>query len=216
MPQSANTTILGLYLGITAKSPEEGVLRLLIELGAQFVGADEGSLLVWDADQSELVFAMTLGSGESEKNLIGQRVPLGEGITGLAAQTREVQVGAPTLGVEQAVAPRSVLAAPMLVVDDLAGVITAVSFAPNKYFSAADALLYGRLASVAGVVIEQRRRLAAVEAVLSGAPLPPSTREDERLSHEIVEACTALVRKRPSAKAHIRRLLVDIESLVGE
>lgn len=41
-------TVLANYLGIAQESPEEKVLTLLIELGAQFVDAHEGSLLVLD------------------------------------------------------------------------------------------------------------------------------------------------------------------------
>ena len=40
--------VLGTYIGISYKSPEEKVLRLLIELGTQVVGVQEGSLLVLD------------------------------------------------------------------------------------------------------------------------------------------------------------------------
>ena len=57
-------------------------------------------LLVLDRNQEpprELVFAMTVGSGGSEDTLAGQRVPVGEGLTGLAALTHEVQIGVPTI-----------------------------------------------------------------------------------------------------------------------
>ena len=63
----------------------------------------QGSLLVLDEKKKELVFAMTIGSRSSEMTLIGQRVPLGKGITGLAAQMREVQIGAPTFKTRQVI-----------------------------------------------------------------------------------------------------------------
>ena len=53
---------LATYLGISGSSQEGMILRLLIELGAQIVGAEEGSLLVHDEKRRELVFAMTIGS----------------------------------------------------------------------------------------------------------------------------------------------------------
>jgi len=165
-------TVLSTFLGISSESSEERVLRLLIELGAQFAGAQEGSLLVLDEITSELVFAMTVGSKDSERTLIGQRVPLGEGLVGLAAQTHEVQIGAPRFDVPETKSgegddgkPKAVLAAPMLIGERLIGVITAVSFDADKRFSSNDALLYGRLATVAGVVVEQRRRLLTSEAM---------------------------------------------------
>lgn len=215
--------VLATYLGIAYQSPEEQVLRLLIELGAQFVGASEGSLLVLDGDRNELVFAMTVGSEASEAALIGQRVPLGEGITGLAAQTHEVQIGAPTFDTDQAAehqdaesGPKAVLAAPMLINDRLIGVITAVSFAADKRFSQADATLYGRIAAVAGVVVEQRRKLSIVEAVRRGQGPPQPVNEAERLDAEIMDSVRRLVGARPDAKARVARLLSDLADLLAE
>ena len=112
--------ILSAYLGIVPRTPEAAVLRLLVELAVQHVGADEGSLLVLDGKRNRLLFAMT--TGESERTLVGQHVPLGKGLTGLAAVSREVQIGAPTFkDIKQrkragsaAGQPTAVIAAPML------------------------------------------------------------------------------------------------------
>ena len=215
--------ILDAYLGIASRTPEEAVLRLLIEVGAQFVGADEGSLLVFDEKKKDLVFAMTVGSDASEQQLIGQRVPIGKGITGLAAQTREVQIGAPTFGLRQPrrrgakpVTPQSVLAAPMLTGDRLVGVLTAVSVRPGKLFNSNDALLYARVAAVAGVVVEQSRRLAAVEAARTSARRRPAISDQERCEQQLVDAVTRIARSRPQAKAQLVRLLSDIAGLVAE
>ena len=57
---------------------------------------NDGSSVIPDENLGELRFIATVGNEESEKALKGQRVPLGSGITGLAAATREVHVGAPT------------------------------------------------------------------------------------------------------------------------
>jgi hypothetical protein len=50
-------TVLATYLGIAQESPEQKLLTLLIELGAQCVDTHEGSLLVVDEAGNELVFA---------------------------------------------------------------------------------------------------------------------------------------------------------------
>lgn len=161
-------------LGLAAEATEHAVLRLLIELCAQVVGASEGSLLLLDASEdppSSLVFAMTVGSDESEGKLRGQRVPLGEGVVGLAAVTHEVQIGAPSYqgvayareGRVSAGEPASLIAAPMLADDELVGVITAVTFDAGRPFRAEDATLYGRAAAVAGLLLERSRRLRALE-----------------------------------------------------
>jgi GAF domain-containing protein len=218
----APNAVLQTYLGISAQSREERVLRLLVELGAQFAGAQEGSLLVFDQQRGDLVFAMTVGSAASQAALAGQRVPVGKGVVGLAAQTREVQIGAPTFGTRQAAehqadgGPRAVLAAPMLVDDRLVGVITAVSFLPDKRFTAGDGLLYARIAAVAGVVVDQGRRLAAIAALQSGELPPESLDQDARLDRSIVEAVSRLVRSRPEAKAQVARLLSDLAGLLAD
>jgi GAF domain-containing protein len=214
---------LATYLGISGSSQEGMILRLLIELGAQIVGAEEGSLLVHDEKRRELVFAMTIGSTSSEMALIGQRVPLGKGITGLAAQTHEVQIGAPTFRTRQAKGhtaaanqPQAVLAAPMLIADRLIGVLTAVSFAPGKRFASADALLYGRIAAVAGVVVNQSRQLNMLTALQGGRRPPRALNQAERLEHDIVRAITRLTACKPNAKPQLARMLTAMATLLEE
>lgn len=214
-------SVMDTYLGITRDSPEEQVMTLLIELGAQVVGAQEGSLLVVDEATQELVFAMTVGRGLGEEELVGHRVPLGQGLVGLAAQTHQVQIGAPVFRLSDEAEkrqaegePQAVIAAPLLLQDHLLGVITAVSFKEDKRFGSHDALLYARLAQVAALVIDQHRRLTALKALSQnrrpGAPL----REEERLDLEIVDKVSRLVKARPESKAQVVRLLGEILALV--
>jgi GAF domain-containing protein len=214
-------TVLSTFLGIAQESPEEKVLRLLIELGAQFVGVHEGALLVVDEATNELVFAMTVGQVGLGEALLGQRVPISKGLVGLAAQTHEVQMGAPTFHLTQdqikakaAEEPYAEIAAPLIVNDTLIGVITAVSFKEDQRFSRADALLYGRIAWVAAIVIDQRRRLAALQAMSDGRQVAGLLREDERLDLEIVAEVSRLVKAKPESKAVIARLLSDIRSFL--
>ena len=207
------STALETYLAIAPRSAEEHVLRLLIELGAQVVGASEGSLLVYDEPAKELVFALTVGGAENV--LAGQRVPLNKGLTGLAAVTREVQIGAPTYReIRQAEgrsgsgdgSPEAVMAAPMLIADSLVGVITAVSFEPGKRFTGTHAELYGRVAAVAGVVVDQKRRLDAITQLGLGERTP---------EHQIAETLARLTRLAPGALPRVARLLEEIEGLVS-
>jgi len=213
---------LSTYLGIATASSEGSVLRLLIELAAQFVGAEEGSLLVLDEANKELVFAMTVGSEMSAEVLAGQRIPLGKGLTGLAAATHEVQVGAPSFkDVRQAEKrqgiaagePSAVLAAPMLIGDALVGVITAVSFRPEKRFNSDDARLYGRIATVAGVVVDQARRLQVIERLREGEPVPTPLTAHERSRQAIVESLSRLVQTSPHKVDRVAQLVLVIEEL---
>jgi GAF domain-containing protein len=212
-------TPLSTYLAIAPQSPEEAVLRLLIELGIQVVGADEGSLLVLDETAGDLVFAMTVGGSGSENALKGQRVPLGQGLTGLAAATHEVQLGSPTYSqVQQAKqggqtdGPQAVIAAPMLVADSVVGVITAVSFAQGKRFGSREAELYARVAAVAGVVVQQRHRLSALEGE-SAAPGAPGA--DAASGHEsaIARSVSRIATARPDALAQVAHIVESLEAL---
>jgi GAF domain-containing protein len=216
LDMSSVKSILQTYLGLLPASPEGGILRLLVELGIQVVGADEGSLLVLDEKSRSLLFAMTVGDRASEKALRGQRVPLGKGITGLAAATHEVQIGAPTYkDVRQtrrrggtAGAPEAVIAAPMLIGDTLIGVITCVSFKKGKRFGAGDARLYAGLASIAGVVVDQHRRLSRPRLKALG--------KTGMIEQEIAESIARLARKRPGALAHVAQILRSVERMSGE
>lgn len=213
-------TLLSKYMGILPQTPEEHVLRLLIDTGAQFVNAEEGALLVLDEESNELLFVMTTSGAESEKSLIGQRVPLGKGLTGLAATTREVQIGAPTYkDIKQTEAdgderanPNSVIAAPMLIGDTLVGILTAVSFKPDKRFTSKDALLYGRIASIAGLVVDQRRRLNA-KGRDEEASKPRGFGTAGKYEQEILSTISRLVKNNPDALEHVAHLLSAVEAL---
>lgn len=214
-------SLLAAFLGVLPSSSEETVLRLLIETGAMVVGADEGSLLVLDPECECLRFAMTIGSEESQQALLGQKVPLGEGITGLAAETLEVQIGAPTyLNVEQTKerggakgAPEAVMAAPMLVGETLVGVITAVSFAKSKRFSSKDASLYANFAAIAGLVVDQGRRLLAQSRE---APTLKSLGKDEERTERIMRSIASLASIKPDGLQRLARIMDDIAALAGQ
>lgn len=166
------------YLSIPSASEAENTLRMLIRMGLLVTDAEEGSLLVLDEETNELCFVMTVGNSASETALHGQRVPVGKGITGLAAATLEVQIGAPTYkDIGQAARadgsatdPEAVMAAPMMVGERLVGVITAVSFVKGKHFCTHDATLFGGFAALAGVLVGQLRQLSAIK--LKAGPDP--------------------------------------------
>lgn len=216
---SNTTELLSRSLAIRPASLEERTLRLILELGTELVGAEEGSLLVLDEETEELVLTMTVGSPESEAALRGQRVPVGQGITGLAVMTRSVQIGSATFtDIQQSKhrdevkGPTAVVAAPLMAGDLVVGAITGVSFKPDKRFSGADADRYARFASIAGVVIDQRRRLTMVD---------PTTEEDwfetgggGAVEQQLVQRVGRMVQRHPEAVEHVNRLLEAVEYLM--
>lgn len=206
-------------LSILPETPEERTLQLLVQLAVEMAGADEGSILVLDETTQELVFAMTVGPRLSEHQLRGQRVPVGKGITGLAALTREVQTGVPTfMTIEQsserrpANEPTAVLAAPMLVADDVVGVLTAVSFTPDFRFKGKEVELYGKFASVAGILVERKRRLDHFEA-LQNSSVNTGNNPREALESRIISSVRRLVHSRPDALENIAAMLDSVENL---
>lgn len=177
-----NTAHFLALLRLPSDEQRSEALRLAIELGVGSVDADEGSLLVLDEATRELVFAVTVGDSASASTLAGQRVPMGKGLTGLAALTGELQVGAPTYGaIDQAPhraaqGPRYLIAAPMFAHDKLVGVLTAASFRRSSQFTAQHVQLFGRVAALAGVVIAdgqqtQTMREAQADQLVARGPL---------------------------------------------
>lgn len=207
--------LLAEYLGLLPATPEAGALRQIVEIGIGVIQADEGSLLVMDADAGDLRFAMTVGSADSEKTLLGQRVPLGSGITGLAAATRQAQIGAPVYkDVAQterlSVGPESVIAAPMLLGELVIGVLTAVTFTKGRIFNSQEAVLYARFARLAALLVEQTRRLKVREGE---SPQARALGGVARLEQEALGRMQRIVAERPDALGPLARILEAVEEI---
>ncbi len=205
-------------IGLGGGGLEAPALRRLLTLAVAAVEGEEGSLLILDEQIGELRFVATVGNDESEAVLKGQRVPLGQGITGLAALTREVEVGAPIFkDIQQterlAAGPEAVVAAPLVVGDRLLGVMTGVSFRAGQRFGKKEAMTYGEFAAVMAVLLEQARRLEAVAALEAGTVSDTGTAAIER---EIVERLARLAGQRGRTLGTIARLLEVIEALTRD
>lgn len=196
----------------------------LVRAGLDVLGADQGSLLLADPAAKLLRFAMVVDAREDAPpdapglGLAGGTVPYGEGVTGMAALTHDVQSAAAADGatfhhIRGDGSPSAVLAAPLLSGDSLLGVLTAVSFDPRKVFSPDDARRYGIFANLAAVVIDQQRRLellASAKASAAAAPAVPGPERDERA---LVEATLAFARARPGRASALLSLLADLDRL---
>ena len=148
------------------QNPEKvlNAFKLLISLGLKLLGADEGSLLVFRKDRRELQFVATIG-GKAGDTLVGKTVPLGKGITGMAAMTGEIQTASRATGknlfsIQDDGEPNSVIAAPIMLDDELIGVITAVSFRKEKEFSIDDCRNFDILSELGAVIITQEQEIA--------------------------------------------------------
>lgn len=205
-------------IGLGGAGLELDAIRRVLGLAVASINGDEGSYLALDENLGELRFVATIGNEESEKALRGQRVPLGSGITGLAAATREVHIGAPTFkDVRQterlSAGPEAVVAAPLLAGDRVLGVMTGVSFQPGRRFGQSEVSQYGEHAAVLAALLEQARRLDAIGALEAGGSIAaPGT---ATLEKEVVQRLARLVSDRPEALGAAARLLEAIEALVS-
>lgn len=207
--------LLSHYLGIAPATREEGVLQLLLETAVHMVGADSGSVLAYDEAANDLRFVMMSGDGPSP--LLGQRVPIGSGLTGLAALTHEVQIGAPTFRVVDDMnrptgaegEPQAVLAAPMVSGDTLVGVLTAVRFTPGQRFTTDDGRAYGNFATVAALLLDQHHRLKTL-AGETGMATTSGYGDDEARIRQVVEE---VARRRPDRLPKLAALIEQIAAL---
>jgi GAF domain-containing protein len=202
--------LLETHLGVRPASSIEAGLRLLVSTGLQVLGADEGSLLVLDDATDSLLFVMQFGNEKSNTNLIGERLSLRDGLTGLAAVTREVKIGSPIYRdlrqTERAdgSAPEAVIAAPMVVDDRLIGVITGVNFTTGFRFDSELGRMFGGIAVIAALLIDQEQRLAALSDAVSMRGAGQS---------EIANRLASLRRQWPEAMADVMAIMRLIGNL---
>jgi GAF domain-containing protein len=206
------------HFGILPESADAALLRLVLTTAVETIEADEGSLLLRDEGTGDLRFAMTVGDPDREDKLVGERVPVGRGVSQLAAATREVQVGAPTYrDIKQTEretgGPEGVIAAPLISGAEVIGVLTAVTFKPGRRFGGAEAKFYGRLATIAAVIIEQHQRISGMEdriAIQTTATLP---RHNQELS-EIDQALSRIAARQPQALSQIAAIVANFEAAI--
>jgi GAF domain-containing protein len=192
----------------------------LVRAALGVLRADQGSLLLAEPRAKRLRFAMVVDARSdaalpAADALVGSAVPYGEGVTGMAALTHDVQSAAAADGaafyrIHGDGSPSAVLAAPLLSGDRLLGVLTAVSFDPRRAFSPDDARLYGIFANLAAIVIDQQRRLDLLSSPKSSPPAVPGPEADERA---LLEAVLAFARARPGRAQTLLAILADLARL---
>ena len=209
--------LLHRYLGIRPRTSEHTALRLTVEAGVRAVGADEGSLLVFDPERHDLTFVMTYPGGEAEADLLGQRVPISGTMAGLAAETGEVQIGATrykdAARTEAMAGVKANISAPMMLQDQLIGVITAVSKQDGKNFTMEDAELYACLATVAALIVSQTQALRSFSGA-DYADSPPKSLQGDSLEQEVLERIARLLQRDRTMIRQVARMLEALEAML--
>ena len=143
----------------------KGSIKELVELGLTAIKAGQGAVLLATEDGKALRFALVVSRGGLEKHgqlfedLVGREVPIGKGVTGLAALERRPHcaIGGESkegfFRVEEDASPAAVLAVPMLLGEELVGVMTAISFDGDRFFPQESQDLYCRYAKVVASMV---------------------------------------------------------------
>jgi len=214
-PNEIRASLMQRYLGLPP-GLETDVLSLIVETGVRAVGAEEGSLLVYNPEANDLTFVMTYGNKDAERILVGTNVPMGRGsLAGLAAETGQVQIGAPVYKdaklADVAGRVQSVISAPMLVGDRLIGVITAISNKLEKRFDDKDGQIYACLATVAAVVVNQALLLR--DAGEAAAESAPASLAPDPVAQEVLDRVGRLLQRDPATIRQVARLLEAAEAM---
>ena len=144
------------------------LLKTVLELAAEIVGAETGSLLLLDEAAQELYFDVALGLGE---RAAGVRLKLGQGIAGQVAKSRRAEIinevrkdprWSPKMDEQTGFVTRSILAAPIMVKGRLLGVVEAINKREGG-FDAADQSAFEAFASQAAVAIENARLFSSLK-----------------------------------------------------
>ena len=157
-------------LGTTAPTWDE-LMQLIVDRSTVAMNAEVCSLYLVDRDREGLTLAAT--NGVDRQHVGVARLALGQGITGIAAETR-----APVVSTDLANDPRcawirgvdherftSILAVPLSVRDDVIGVIN-VKTEERREFSPAEIRRLSTIASLLAGVVERRRLHLETEAQL--------------------------------------------------
>ncbi len=208
----AKTDQILLSAGLRNPDKIKAAFSLLIKTGLRMLQADEGSLLVYRKEHSDLQFVSTIG-GSSPTPLQGLTVPIGRGITGMAAMTCEIQTASRASGsdffdIADDGAPNSVIAAPILIDDELIGVITAVSFKRDKTFSTEDCQNFSLLASLGGIIITQEQQLASY-----ASKKIKNLTEQSAQELKAAELAVTLLRKHPHNSEAVLQTLTQLNEL---
>ncbi len=164
-------------------TPETSVLQLLTDIldtALVVLKASDGSLMLRDESTDELVFAVA--RGEIADQLIGYRIPPGQGIVGWVAEHREPQIVRDVRldprffdRVDELFGfkTRSMVAVPIMLDDGrVLGVIEVLNKISDREFTADDldlTLIVSQLAATA-----MRRAERATEGMAAVVPPPPA------------------------------------------
>jgi diguanylate cyclase (GGDEF)-like protein len=163
---------------IVSERSIRGVLDRVMEHVASFFGPLNWSLLLVDADKSELVFALAVG--RTAEGLVGTRLPLSEGIAGWVATHGTSAVVEDTAADSRfslrmdgitGFRTESVIAVPLRSGDKVFGVIELLNRLDGRTFTAYDMRVLSTIADFAAIAVEKAYYLAEARRLSELDPL---------------------------------------------
>lgn len=156
-----------------APTEQHDLLEQVVQTAMAVIHARAGSLYLADEAADALVFEVALG--EKAEPLRGQRLQLGRGISGWVAVTgqaialadvRRDERWAEEIGYAIGYTPKTMLAVPLVVRDDVIGVLQLLDKETDEPFDTVDMHTLGMFAQQAGVAIAQSERVRSLSALL--------------------------------------------------
>jgi GAF domain-containing protein len=155
------------------QTPYRALLAGIVEAARRIFDAGRASILILDEETSELVFE----AATDPDAVLGLRFPAHQGIAGWVVMTGEpIAVSdvtrdprfAKDFAKSTGYVPRSILAVPMLVRDDVIGVLEVLDKASAASFGLDDMELLGLFARPAAIGVEQARMVSTIGRLLIG------------------------------------------------
>jgi GAF domain-containing protein len=151
------------------------LLKSIVEVARSIFSAKASSILLFDEEADELVFAAV--AGEGEESLVGKRLPSSTGIAGWVLSSRSPLVledvrndprFARDAAEETGYVPKGLMAAPLLDEERVLGVLQVLDRPERSRFSLQEMELLGLFANQAAIALELLASARRARAALGG------------------------------------------------
>ena len=163
---------MGAAGALVASDEHSDILEQIVRTAMHVLRAQAGSLYTLDESSGELVFEVALG--EHAAPLRGHRLPLGQGIAGWCAvsgqafaiaDVQQDPLWSEEIGRTVGYLPHTMLAIPLLLRDNVIGVLQLLDKEGGEPFSAGDIATLGLFAQQAAVTIEHSHSMSSLSAL---------------------------------------------------
>ncbi len=195
-------------------SSNDELLQTVVEAAARIFGAAAASIALVDEQDKSLVFRVAYGAGRDE--VLGMRVPMGQGIVGYVALTGQplavsnVQQDprfARDTAAKTGYVPRSILAMPLLLRDRVIGVMEVLDKISAPSFGLQDMELLALFARQAAIAIDQSQQFARLNEAFKRGLAQLLTADQATDCDEITQA---LRENEDAAREHDVLALADL------